>query len=214
VSRQLLDGPVVDPASAVTCNWADFELVWCRYCAKSATNRPTYSKAILLLIMQSSSLYLNVGQFSPIEIPIPYYFKIHIKGEAFKTNVIKMCSAHRPSWCWLRIRGFRSPPLCLSLGLSLNTERDECWIIFQYTSYTILDRLCGLEVRVPGYDYQHYQIFWVAVGVERCPFSIVSINEELRERKNSDSGIENWNLLKWGFRSADQVTPHYRQIWH
>jgi hypothetical protein len=52
------------------------------------------------------------------------------------------------------------------------------------------ERFCGLLVRVsggkprdPGFDSQRYQIFCVAVGLERGPVSFVSINEELLERK-------------------------------
>ena len=42
------------------------------------------------------------------------------------------------------------------------------------------DRLCGLVVRVSGYRYRglgfdsrRYQIFWVVVGLERGPLSLV-----------------------------------------
>jgi hypothetical protein len=45
---------------------------------------------------------------------------------------------------------------------------------------------CGLVVRVrgckprgPGFDTRRYQIFWVAVGLERGSLSLMSINEEL-----------------------------------
>ena len=45
------------------------------------------------------------------------------------------------------------------------------------------DRLCGLVVRVsgywyrgPGFDPRHYQIFWVVVGLERGPLSLVRSN--------------------------------------
>ena len=51
-----------------------------------------------------------------------------------------------------------------------------------------LDRLCGLVVRVSGYRYRglgfdsrRYQIFWVAVGLERGPLSLVKSTEELLE---------------------------------
>jgi hypothetical protein len=52
------------------------------------------------------------------------------------------------------------------------------------------DRLCGLVVRVPGckhrdpvFDSRRLQIFWVAVGLERDPLKLMSINEELLKRK-------------------------------
>jgi hypothetical protein len=60
-----------------------------------------------------------------------------------------------------------------------------------------VDRLCGLVVKVPGYwsrgpgfNSRHYQIFRQVVGVERGPLSLVSTTEELLERKNSGSGLE------------------------
>ena len=49
-------------------------------------------------------------------------------------------------------------------------------------------RLCGLVVRVSGYRYRglgfdsrHYQIFWVVVGLERGPLSLVRSIVELLE---------------------------------
>ena len=55
----------------------------------------------------------------------------------------------------------------------------------------MFDRLCGLVVRVsvyryrdPGFDPRRYQIFWVVVGLERGPLSLVRSIEELLEWKN------------------------------
>jgi hypothetical protein len=55
-----------------------------------------------------------------------------------------------------------------------------------------VDRLCGVVVRVPGckprgpgFESSRYQIFCIAVGLEQGPLSLVSINEELLERKVS-----------------------------
>ena len=52
----------------------------------------------------------------------------------------------------------------------------------------VCDRLCGLVVRVSGYRYRglgldsrRYQIFWVVVGRERGPLSLVRSIEELLE---------------------------------
>jgi hypothetical protein len=39
------------------------------------------------------------------------------------------------------------------------------------TNVTDTDRLCGVVVRVPGYDSRRYQIFLIAVGLERGPLS-------------------------------------------
>ena len=54
--------------------------------------------------------------------------------------------------------------------------------------WALKDRLCGLVVRVsgyrhrcPGFDSRHCQIFWVVVGLERGPLSLVSSIEELLE---------------------------------
>jgi hypothetical protein len=67
------------------------------------------------------------------------------------------------------------------------------------------DYLCGLVVTVPGciprdpgIDSQCYQIFWVVVGLEWGPLSLMSINEELLERKSTGSGLEN-RLTAMGF---------------
>jgi hypothetical protein len=50
----------------------------------------------------------------------------------------------------------------------------------------ILDRLCGLVVRVPGCkprgpgcDSRRYQILCISVGLKRGPVSLLRINEEL-----------------------------------
>jgi hypothetical protein len=47
-----------------------------------------------------------------------------------------------------------------------------------------------LQNQGSGFDSRRYQIFWVVVGLERGPLSLVSTNEELLERKNSGSGLE------------------------
>ena len=57
-----------------------------------------------------------------------------------------------------------------------------------FYKYEIYDRLCGLVVRVsgyryrgPGFDPRRYQIFWVVVGLERGPLSLVSIVRSIEE---------------------------------
>jgi hypothetical protein len=43
-----------------------------------------------------------------------------------------------------------------------------------------------LQIRRPGFDSRHYQIFWrkkTVVGLERGPLSIVSTTEQLLDRK-------------------------------
>jgi hypothetical protein len=45
-------------------------------------------------------------------------------------------------------------------------------------------------VRVLGFDFQHYQIFWEVVGLEQGLFSLVSTTEELLGRNSSGCGLE------------------------
>jgi hypothetical protein len=47
-----------------------------------------------------------------------------------------------------------------------------------------------LQIQMFGFDSPRYQI-WELVGLERRPFSLVSTTEELLERKDSGSGLEN-----------------------
>jgi hypothetical protein len=67
---------------------------------------------------------------------------------------------------------------------------------FYISNIVYSDRLCGLVIRVPGYrsidfwfDFRRYQIFCEAVSLERGPFSIVRITEELLEWKSSGFGF-------------------------
>jgi hypothetical protein len=59
-----------------------------------------------------------------------------------------------------------------------------------------------LQIQRSGFDSRHYQIFWVVVGLERGPLSLVSTTEELLERRSSGSRLENQDcghsdLLHW-----------------
>jgi hypothetical protein len=61
---------------------------------------------------------------------------------------------------------------------------------FGLNNRLLVDRLCGLVVRVPGYksrgpgfESRRYQIFWEVVGLKRGPLSLVGVIEELFERK-------------------------------
>jgi len=65
-------------------------------------------------------------------------------------------------------------------------------LILEFVSVLLhlVDRLCGLVVRVsgyryrgPGFDPRRYQIFWVVVGLELGPLSLVRSTEELLEWK-------------------------------
>ena len=63
------------------------------------------------------------------------------------------------------------------------------WNIYHYEKNSArFYRLCGLVVRVYGYRYRglgfdsrRYQIFWVVVGLERGPLSLVRSIDELLE---------------------------------
>jgi hypothetical protein len=48
-----------------------------------------------------------------------------------------------------------------------------------------------LQIQRSEFDSRRYQIFWEVVGLEWGPLSLVSTIEELLERKNSGSGVEN-----------------------
>jgi hypothetical protein len=68
---------------------------------------------------------------------------------------------------------------------------------FRFRIFVPVDLLCGLMVsalgyrsRGPGFDSRPYQIFCVAVGLERGPLSLGRLIEKLLERK-SGSGLEN-----------------------
>jgi len=86
---------------------------------------------------------------------------------------------------------------------------------------SVYDRLCGLVVRVsgyryrgPGFDSRRYQIFWVVVGLERDPLSLVSLMrsiEELLEWKSSGSRYRKQRSTAVGTRCAEHVTPLYPQ---
>jgi hypothetical protein len=62
------------------------------------------------------------------------------------------------------------------------------WIWRQYASQecngtSITSHSIILKRYKSSLDSRPYQIFWVAVGLERCPLSLVSINDELHERQ-------------------------------
>jgi hypothetical protein len=80
----------------------------------------------------------------------------------------------------------KTPFLLLPVSRCCNPILKPCFKFFPPLCYCI-DRLCGLVVRIPG-----YQIFWEVVGLERGPLSLVMIIEELF-KGNSGSGIENRN---------------------
>jgi hypothetical protein len=79
------------------------------------------------------------------------------------------------------------------------------------------DRLCGLVVRILGYrsrDSRRYLIFREVVGLERDLLSLLSITEELLEKKSSASGSRKLRLTAIQIRCADHATPSIRKSWH
>jgi hypothetical protein len=49
-----------------------------------------------------------------------------------------------------------------------------------------------LQTRRSAFDSRRYHIFWVVVGLERDPLSLVSTTEELLGRNSSGSGLDKW----------------------
>jgi hypothetical protein len=87
-----------------------------------------------------------------------------------------------------------------------------------YLEGLLLDRPCGLVVRVSGYrsrgfgfDSLRYNIFWEVVGLEQGTLSLMSITEELLEWKTSGSGSRKLRLTGMGIRCADHVTSSIRK---
>jgi hypothetical protein len=65
----------------------------------------------------------------------------------------------------------------------LSSFLGSAWNILDVFFSMTVDWSSWLQPRGPGFDSRHYQIFCMAVALERGPLSLVSINEELLERK-------------------------------
>ena len=105
---------------------------------------------------------------------------------AFSNTLINF-SLHFAHHCFQKVKasfnqvGSKPWMSCIRISLFCNV----IWINIVMKSF---NRLCGLVVRVSGYRYRdlgfdsrRYQIFWVVMGLERRPLSLVRSIEELLE---------------------------------
>jgi hypothetical protein len=77
---------------------------------------------------------------------------------------------------------FSPPSYC-----SCNVCKDQVRGAYSVREYMV--KFPGYRSRGPEFDSRRYQIFWEIMGLERGPLSLVSITEELLERKSSGSGL-------------------------
>jgi hypothetical protein len=74
-------------------------------------------------------------------------------------------------------------------------KKNGCFISLRTLNICRIWRSSGqsswLEIQRPGFISRRCQIFWVVVGLERGPFSLVSTIEKVLERKSSGSFLEN-----------------------
>jgi hypothetical protein len=67
---------------------------------------------------------------------------------------------------------------------------NNCYSLIKWPPLLPSGQVSWLQIRRPGFDSRHYQIFWkkreekkTVVGLERGPLSLVSTTEELLDRK-------------------------------
>jgi hypothetical protein len=87
-------------------------------------------------------------------------------------------------------------------------------ILSSVTLTAAVVRVRGCSPRGTGFDSRRRRIFWVFVGLEQCPLSLVKINEGLHERKNSGSGLENQDYRPWGTAALTRWHPSICKSWH
>jgi hypothetical protein len=71
-----------------------------------------------------------------------------------------------------------------------------------------------LQIQRSGFHSRRYQIFREVAGLERGPLSLVSITEELLERNNSSSDLENLDYGRRGSVALTMRHPSVRRSWH
>jgi hypothetical protein len=99
-------------------------------------------------------------------------------------------SRHKRGESLARYRLFRVDFVVLSVGRLLLS----CYSRGLWSSGPLLwsrDLSSWLQTQRSGFDSRRYQIFWEVAGLQRGPLSIVSIIEELLERKSSGFGLDN-----------------------
>jgi hypothetical protein len=79
----------------------------------------------------------------------------------------------------------------------------------------MMDHLCGLVFRVPGYRSKSPVRFPALPDFQRGSgsLSLVTTTEELLERKSRYSGLEIQDTAV-GISHADHVAPSIRKSWH
>jgi hypothetical protein len=78
---------------------------------------------------------------------------------------------------------------------------------------TMLDSLCGLEVKGSGSIPGATRFFWEVMGLERGPLSLMSTTEELLGRESSESCLE---IQQYGSRDPSRWPrgSSIRKSWH
>jgi hypothetical protein len=86
--------------------------------------------------------------------------------------------------------------------------------------YLVVDRLCSIVVglpnyrsRGPGFDSRSYHIFWVVVGLEPGPLSLVGIIRDLPEWNSSSFDLETEINGRWDPMRLPRDIP-YSQSWY
>jgi hypothetical protein len=77
----------------------------------------------------------------------------------------------------------------LSVRILRNIKRNKKLIMILWSS----GQGFWLHIQRYGFDSRRYQIFWEVVGLERGVLILLSTTEELLERKNKSSSLENLN---------------------
>jgi hypothetical protein len=121
---------------------------------------------------------------------------LNLSSASLGSIVTKICDI---VFMWYRI----SLKLSSDSFQSLNRRLPQEWYPFSVSTYCVIFYCCNiagpplwssgqsswLQIRRPGFDSRHYQIFWggkkkkTVVGLERGPLSLVSTTEELLDRK-------------------------------